>query len=342
MGVGDRVKGPALPAGTGGEAGELDVPGAEAGLEDGRWWEPWVAGTLLGLTLVSTLTAGALLQGVDPLGVRSGVVDGVPLWWPTRLDLPALLSGASYALPLVAILLAHEWAHRLAAGRHGIRTSYPYLLPFPPHASVVGTLGGFIRLRSAVPSRKALLDVAIAGPVTSLLLAIATLTVGLMLSGPSQLPRVEGLPFVIVFQEIPIRLGEPLLLRGLVALLPVDPGGAALELHPAAFAGWLGLMLTFLNLLPLARLDGGHILHALHPGRQRWWARATVGVFLLLGFLWAGWWAWAAVMFLLGRSRPLPADMVGREPTPGPWRRRMAWSLMAALVLLVPPVPVGF
>ncbi len=339
MGAGDRVKGPSTPARSGGHAG---VTGSEAGSDHGPWWDPWVAGTLLLLTLVSTLTAGALLQGVDPLGMRSGVVDGIPLWWPTRFDVTALLSGASYALPLVAILLAHEWAHRLAAGRHGIRTSYPYLLPFPPHASVVGTLGGFIRFRSGIPSRKALLDVAMAGPLTSLVLAMATLGVGLMFSGPSQLPRVEGLPFVIVFQEIPIRLGEPLLVRGLVALLPVDPGGAALELHPAAFAGWLGLMLTFLNLLPLARLDGGHILHALHPGRQRWWARATVGLFLLLGFAWAGWWAWAAVMFLLGRSRPLPPDMVGREPAPEPWRRRLAWSLMAGLVLLVPPVPVGF
>ncbi len=306
------------------------------------WWEPWLAGVLLLLTLVSTFTAGALLQGVDPLGVQSGVADGVPLWWPTRLDLTALLSGASYALPLVVILLGHEWAHWVAAGRHGIRTSYPYLLPFPPHASVVGTLGGFIRFRSAIPSRKALLEVAMAGPVASLLLAIPTLAVGILLSGPSELGRLEGLPFVIVFQDVPIRLGEPLLVQGLVALLPVDPGGAALHLHPAAFAGWLGLMLTFLNLLPLARLDGGHILHALHPGRQRWWARATVAVFLVLGFAWAGWWAWAAVMFLLGRSRPLPPDMVGREPAPGPVQRRVAWALMAGLVLLVPPVPVGF
>lgn len=306
------------------------------------WWEMWVSALLILLTIGTTLTSGALLQGIDPWGLESRTLSGIPLWWPTRVSLSQLLSGASFSFPFMAILLLHEWSHRIAARRYGVRASLPFLIPFPAHVSVVGTLGGFIRLRSAIPSRRALLDVGLSGPLASLLLSVPILALGLLLSVPSELPVREGLPFVILFQDIPIRLGEPMLTQGLMALLPVETEGAALHLHPLAFAGWLGLILTFLNLLPLGQLDGGHILYALHPGRQRWWSRATVGIFLVLGFLWAGWWAWAVVMLVLGRGRALPPDAVDAEPAPDPWRRGLAWIVMASLLLLLPPIPISF
>lgn len=303
--------------------------------------EGWLAGTLFALTGFSTLLAGALLRGGDPLAVEFGVRGGIPFWWPTTLELDLLLSGWPFAAAFMGILLAHEWAHRVAAARHGVPTSLPFFIPFPPHVSVIGTLGAFIRLRGQVPHRKALLDVGLAGPIASLLLSVPVLAVGLVLSTPSEVPVREGLPFFILFHEMPIRLGEPLLVQAMNAILPIEGGDGALLLHPLAFAGWLGLMLTFLNLLPLARLDGGHILHALDPARQRWWTGATVLVFLTLGFIWAGWWVWALVMALLGRSRPLPPGAVGREPLPSPARRRVAWAVLVMVPFLLPPVPVA-
>ncbi len=342
MGGGDRVKTPRRVVSDPPRESPEEHLGPSEDSPREPWWEPWVSTLLVLLTIGTTLTSGALLQGVDPLGLEFRTLSGIPLWWPTRLSFPELLSGATFSLPFVTILLVHEWSHRIAARRYGVRTSLPFLIPFPAHISVVGTLGGFIRLRSAIPSRRALLDVGLSGPLSSLLLSIPILAVGLVLSVPSDLPAREGLPFVILFQDIPIRLGEPMLTRGLLALLPVEMAGAALHLHPLAFAGWLGLILTFLNLLPLGQLDGGHILYALHPGRQRWWSRATVGIFLVLGFQWAGWWAWAVVMLLLGRGRALPPDAVGAEPTPDRLRRVLAWLVMASLLLLLPPIPISF
>lgn len=301
----------------------------------------WLAPPLFLLTSLSVLVAGALLRGTDPLGLEFRLMRGIPFWWPTRFDGRAAFQGLPFAVPFLAILLAHEWAHRTVARLHGIRASLPFFIPAPPHLSVVGTLGAFIRLRSRVPSRKALLDVGLSGPLASLVLSLPVLGLGLFLSGPSEVAARANLPFVVHFQEIPIRLGEPLLVGAVARLVAPDTGGAALELHALAFAGWLGLMLTFLNLLPLARLDGGHILHALDPARQRWWARATVGVFLGLGFIWTGWWVWAGVMVLLGRGRPLPRDAVPAEPAPSQGRRFLAWGMLAGILLLLPPVPVG-
>lgn len=305
-------------------------------------WERGLSVLLFFLTLLSTLTAGALLQGLDPLGVERQSFLGWAFWLPTRFRMEEMLAGFPFAGPFMAILFFHEWAHRVAARGHGVRTSPPFLIPFPPHLSVVGTLGGFIRMRSPVPSRRALLDIGLSGPLVSLLLSVPLLALGLLFSVPSEVAAREHLPFVIVFQEIQIRLGEPLLIQGMLALLPIDPGEAALHLHPLAFAGWLGLMLTFLNLLPLARLDGGHILHALHPGRQRWWSRATVVIFLVMGFVWAGWWAWAGLMFFMGRGRPLPPDAIPSVPEPQGARRWLAWGVMVSVLLLLPPVPISF
>lgn len=340
MGGGDGVKTPADAPERGLEAvGTTGDGGGDAG--PGWAADVWGAWGLFLLTLFSTLVAGSLLNGADPLGLEFGFRAGVPFWWPTRFDSPALLDGGSFAFPLVGILLAHEWAHRTAARSHGIPVSPPFFLPCPPHLSVVGTLGAFIRLRGAVPSRAALLDVGLSGPLVSLLLSLAALGWGLSLSVPSGLIAQGGLPFLILFQDIPIRLGEPLLVRGMLELLGTGAGEGALLLHPLAFAGWLGLVLTFLNLLPLDRLDGGHILHALDPSRQRWWRIATVGVFLGLGFLWPGWWIWAGVMLVLGRIRPLPHDAVGTGPLPSAPRRWVAWCVMASVPFLLPPIPVG-
>jgi Zn-dependent protease len=334
MGGADRVK--AFPPGRGpAERAE----GGDAG--GGRRLDRWLAAPLFLATLFSVLVAGALLGGVDPLAVEFRFLGGIPFWWPSGFDPGAILSGAAFALPFLAILGAHEWAHRAAARVHGVRVSLPFFIPFPPHLSVVGTLGAFIRIRSRVPSRQALLDIGLSGPLASFLLSLPALGAGLALSAPSQFGGRANLPFLIQFQEVPIRLGEPLVVRGIAWIFAPEAGGAALHLHPLAFAGWLGLVLTFLNLLPLARLDGGHILHALDPARQRWWARATVGIFLALGFVWTGWWVWAGVMAFLGRGRPLPHDLVPPDPPPSRARRVLAWCAMSGILLLLPPVPVG-
>lgn len=308
----------------------------------GPGWEPILSAGLLILTLLSTLVAGALLVGVDPLGLEFRTILGIPFWWPTGFSLVDLLKGIPFAVPFVAILYGHEWGHRWAADRHGVVAGPPLLIPFPPHISVVGTLGGLVRLHSPIPHRRALLDVGASGPLISLVLSLPCLMLGLLLSEVTEVPARDGLPFIIVFQDIVIRLGEPLLVGGLLAILPVSVEEAALHLHPLAFAGWVGLILTFLNLLPLGQLDGGQILYALHPGRQRWWSRATVSVFLVLGFMWPGWWAWAVITFVLGRNRTIPLEAMPPHPAPTGWRKVTGWLLMGSLILLLPPIPVSF
>lgn len=303
-----------------------------------RWWLHLL---LLVLTLGTTLAAGALLSGVDPLGTR--IVGrgewGVPV--PTSLDPAALLAGMPFALSFLGILLGHELGHVVAARRHGIRVTLPFFIPMIPTFSVVGTLGAFIRIRSPMARRSQLFDVGAAGPVVSLVLSVPVLVVGFLLSGPMD-GRVDPLtPYVVGFLGQAIWIGDSLLVR-LLAELTVGSavGDVPVLLHPVAFAGWLGLFVTALNLLPMGQLDGGHILHALSAPLQRRMGRLGLLVLLPLGFLWAGWWVWAFVILALSRRR-IAHPPVLQEGVPldrvRTWLARLA---ILVFVLTFVPIPI--
>ena len=290
------------------------------------------------LTLLTTLAAGALLQGVDPL--RTRFVGGGWLALPTTIEPDALWRGATFAIPFLAILLSHESGHYLAARRHRIPVSPPLFIPFPPWYSLIGTLGAFIRIRGPTVRRSALLDVGAAGPYASFLLLLPVLVTGLALSDTTAGVANFATPLVIHFAGEPVRIGSGLLLHLLGALFFGGAfGSTPVSLHPLAFAGWLGLFVTALNLMPLGQLDGGHILYSLweQPGQERA-ARLLLLALLPMGLLWWGWWVWAVAALLLNRGRVGHPPVLQPRPSLNSGRRLLAQ--LAILIFLVTLVPV--
>lgn len=291
------------------------------------------------LTLVTTLFAGAnyTLTSHLPENVVSIFAledDSVDLLnldlWRQVLRRPSLLGyGVSFALPLLLILGAHEMGHFIACRRHGIRATLPHFLPAP---TLIGTFGAFIRIRSPIPNRRALFDVGVAGPLAGFLVTVPVLVYGIHASSPDIFRALPGYWYIF--------LGEPLVFSVLVRLLhgPLAPG-TVLCYHPAAFAGWFGLLLTAFNLFPVSQLDGGHIGYALFGRPFNAVSRAVFILILLLGFVYNGWLFWALVVFLLGfRHPPTHNDSV----RPGWWRKLMALIALLVFALCFTPRPIIF
>jgi len=293
------------------------------------------------LTAFTTLAAGALMQGIDPL--RTRFLAGGWIGVPTTVNGRALWQGATFALPFLAILLVHESGHYFAARRHKIPVTPPYFLPIPPWISLVGTLGAFIRIKGPTVRRSVLFDVGAAGPYASFLLSIPVLLVGLALSEPVAREATLATPFFVRFDvQTVVWLGNAPLLHLLGSLFFPGFGSEAVLLHPIAFAGWLGLFVTALNLMPLGQLDGGHILYALwdQPGQER-----AAHVFLLvlfpLGLLWWGWWVWGVAALLVNRGRLRHPPVLQPLAPLDPRRRRLARFAILIFFLTLPPLPIA-
>ena len=266
------------------------------------WRDVGLPALMFVLTLLSTLLAGALQRGVAP-----GTVFSQP---------SALLAGLPYSLTLLLILGAHEMGHYVAGRRWGVDASLPYFLPAP---SLLGTFGAVIRIRGGIVNRNALMDVAVAGPLAGLAAAVPALLAGLMMSRLAPVGASPG-----------IGLGTPLLFDGLAWLVygPI-PKGQTIVLHPVAFAGWCGLLVTSLNLIPAGQLDGGHVVYTL---LGRWHAKISVAiglVLLVMGYWWPGWILWSVIVLALGRRHPPLMDEW--EPLT---RKRRFWGF-ACMMLLV-------
>ncbi|MEX0912047.1 MAG: site-2 protease family protein [Gemmatimonadota bacterium] len=309
-------------------------PAAERPAE--RWW----IHLLLGLTtLLTTTAAGAYFAGRNPFDLAFLPAGPLAIPYPVRLLPTELLPGLAFSVPLMAVLLGHELGHYLVARRHGMNVSPPYFIPAPHWINVIGTFGAFIRLRSAVVNRIVLLDVGMAGPIVSFVLSIPLALIGLALSRPlPELVSEAPARYAVLFGRQPIWLGDSLLFRAM-DLLVAGEGGFVI-LHPLAFAGWLGLFVTALNLFPLAQLDGGHILFALVGDRQRYFGIAFLGLLLGLGFVWWGWWMWAALILVLGRGSVRHPSVFDPEvPVRGP-RRAVGWACVIIFVLTFVAVPI--
>ncbi len=280
-----------------------------------RWWRH---AALLILTLLTASLGGAALAGF-----------GSGLWVPVTTEM--IRVGLPFSLPLVAILLAHESGHYLLARRYRVDASPPYFIPFPAQFNVLGTMGAFIRLRSPVFDRRTLFDIGIAGPLAGIAVAVPTLFIGLALSEPVANAPVRQLAHQYVSVGAGyIFLGDSLLMLGARALLAPD---GVLHLHPVAVAGWAGILVTMLNLLPLAQLDGGHITFAVFGRAQRWIALSFWVALIAMGwFFWYGWWLWAAVGLILGRGRLAHPRVV--DPHRGLDRPRH-WLGVLAIILFV-------
>lgn len=280
--------------------------------EDSRE-RPLVALALLALTLATTTLAGAaLVAGRHAAAPDHGALPAVE----------ALARGlGSFALPLLFVLGVHAWAHRAAARRAGVRASLPYLVPLP--MTFLGAGGVLVGLRDPLPTRRALVHAGAWGPLAGFLAATLVLAAGLSLSSAEALPDETGT----------LRVGRSILLAALGSALGL-PSEASL--HPMAVAGWVGLLLTSLSLLPLGTLEGGRLARGLLGARARWLAYAALAFLAGLGFLWWPWWVLVALL-APAALHPQPLDDV----TPAGWR---AWLLglvaLGALALSFAPVPL--
>jgi membrane-associated protease RseP (regulator of RpoE activity) len=240
-----------------------------------------------------------------------------------------LLTGAPFAFTLLAILGTHEFGHYFTARHHGAAVSLPYFIPAPP-PFLFGTLGAIIRMGSSVRDRNALFDIAVAGPLAGLAVAVPALLLGLGRSVVAAIPPGGHIVF-----------GDSLLMRALVYLsFGRIPEGMDVFIHPVALAGWVGLFVTALNLFPVGQLDGGRIAYALFGRHHRLVGYLTVGGLVALGALtWSpNWLVWAAlVFFFVGFRHSPPLDDV-TPLTPG--RRALGYACLLLLVLLIPPVPI--
>ena len=240
--------------------------------------------------------------------------------------------GLWYSIPVLAILGTHEMGHYLACRRYGVTATLPYFIPAPP-VILTGTLGALIRIRQRVPSKRVLFDIAAAGPIAGFLVTLLALIVGLLLS------RVVPLPDDFVGYS----LGEPLLFQGAAWLVWGNPPDTtALNLHPVGFAAWIGLLLTAINLLPIAQLDGGHISYAALGPRSTFVTLATTALVVILALgvsrSWSAWAILTIVMVAASRGRHPRTD---DEHVPLDRRRRwVAVGTAMIFVASVTPVPI--
>lgn len=291
---------------------------------------PWTNLVLFVLTVASTFFVGAeLVEGA-----------GGPL------------RGWVFAVPLLAILVTHEMGHFLQAKRHRVHASLPYFIPLP--LPPLGTLGAVIAMRGRIKSRDALFDIGASGPIAGMIVAIPVLAWGLHLSAVEPIPPHGVDEGQSIFY---------LLMKRLV-LGPI-PSGHDVFLHPTAFAGWAGLFMTMLNLIPVGQLDGGHVAYSLFGPKQDSYSRrirfSLLGIAALVGawsafgawrkheaarsiaaalFTGANWIVWFVLLTVLVRAsggKHPPTD----DERLSPARRLAAWATLALFVLLFMPIPLS-
>ena len=295
------------------------------------------------VTVVCTLGAGASLAGVwypySPPGIL-GAFSGAGQFFlnVAQGDWRVLLEGWSFAVPLLGILLVHESGHYFAARRYEIDATPPFFLPIPPTLPTpVGTLGAFIRLRSPLLDRRQLLDVGAAGPIAGFVIAVAVLFWGYATSEPVTTAPAEGVRTWVSIAGQTIGLGDSLLTWWLRERW--FPDAASLHLSLPAFAGWVGMFITGLNLLPLSQLDGGHVTYGLLGKHQRVVALATVAGLVVLAQYSASWWIWVAMTFLIGGGRWSHPSVVIPERRVPSSRRWVGVFCVVIFALTFVPVP---
>ena len=307
----------------------------------------WINYVMFGLTVLSVWYTGAEYNN------SSAVLPATAAGW-----LSYLAGGLPFVVTMLGILLAHELGHYFAARYHKVAVTLPYFIPFP--LSPFGTMGAFIQLKSPPTNRRVLLDIGIAGPLAGFIVAVPVLVFGLLTSPVSPIPAVlganQGMSFegnsilyvvakFLVFGRllpVPATFGglPPLLymLRYYLLGTPAPLGGTDVMLNSVAWAGWAGLLVTGLNLIPAGQLDGGHALYVLVGRQARRLVPVIIGVLILLGFVWTGWFLWAAIIYFLGRTFAEPLDQITElDPT----RKLLAILALVIFFLVITPVPLS-
>ena len=241
-----------------------------------------------------------------------------------------LVGGLAFAFALMTTLLAHELGHFLQARRYGIPASLPYFIPMP--LSPIGTMGALIVMRPGKGNRRTLFDIAVSGPLAGLVPALLFCVVGLHWS---QVVKVADQPMTMT-------LGEPLLFK-LLAYLTIGPlpPGQDIALHPVAFAGWVGLFITALNLIPIGQLDGGHVLYALLLRRAHLVARGLLLAATIAVVVW-GFWGWTLMILLLMLMGPRHPPTANDDVSLGTGRTILGCASLLFVLVGFTPIPFSF
>jgi membrane-associated protease RseP (regulator of RpoE activity) len=232
------------------------------------------------------MVVGSILFGADPVTSPAEVLKGLP-----------------FTIAIMTVLGAHEAGHYIVAKKHGMRTSLPYFIPFP---NMIGTMGAVIKHKGPIPNRKALFDVGVSGPLIGLIVSVIVTMIGLLQPPITQPPG-----------GMSIELGIPLLFDLITRIVP---NGETMMMHPIAFAGWVGMLVTALNLIPAGQLDGGHVLRAMIGERAKDvsrvmpFIRVSLGFYVTYildrdGFLWVLWGLFLSFFAAAGHPKPLDDDI---------------------------------
>ncbi len=310
---------------------------------------PWVNLVLFVLTFLSVLFAGVLYTyngplPEDPSGIFRTLLVNLPIGFP-------------FAASLLTILLAHEFGHYLAGRYHKAAVTLPYFIPFP--LSPFGTMGAFIQMKKPPKNKRILLDIGIAGPIAGLVVAIPVLLYGLSLSTIEPIMAPAGTGFQLEGNSILYLLAKfavfgqwlpapsdyagvsPLVywIRYFFTSQPLPIGGMDVFIHPVAWAGWIGLLVTALNLVPAGQFDGGHVIYVLLGERAKKLVPFILVGLVLLGIVWTGWWLWAFLVFFLGRVYAEPLDQIT-----GLDQKRKALAVLGIIIfiLVFTPVPMVY
>lgn len=258
-----------------------------------------------------------------------------PAAWSARVLLHALPTGLSFSLPLIAILLCHELGHYVTARRYQLSVSPPFFIPGLPAPLGIGTFGAFIRLRTIVNDRRQLLDVGAAGPIAGFVVCLPILWWGLAHSQPWPESPISGM--AIPWAGEALAPGD----SAVTWLIRYVTTGTStpIMLHPAALAGWFGMFVTMLNLLPMAQLDGGHILYAAFPTAHARVARVFWVFIMLLSWFSVTWLIWGVAVLVLSRGQlGHPPVLDAYRPLPAS-RYWLAWMSLVLFLLTFSPVP---
>ncbi|MFC1748878.1 site-2 protease family protein [Pseudomonadota bacterium] len=277
---------------------------------------------LLIATIITTILTGSLLNmGYGDLQSLPNIIEvfsPVNLFWGTVL----------FSLPLMSILFIHEMGHYLISKRHDLHTSLPFFIPIPPilPGFNIGTFGALISSNDPMPDKKALFDVGISGPIAGFLVALPVTIIGIV---TSQVISMDAVP------PGEIALGSSLLFSLLSQAILNLPANTALDLNPIAFAGWIGMLITSINLLPAGQLDGGHIFRAVFGAKQKF--AGWIAVFIMII---TGWWFFAfIIIMLIGMEHPPPLN----DDTELDMKRKLLFFIaLAILILCYIPFPISY
>ena len=299
------------------------------------------------ITFASIIFSGIITSYTGPKTLDFSII-----WAHVKVNLGQSIA---FAVSLLSILTAHEFGHYFAARIHNTKVTLPFFIPFP--ISPFGTMGAFIRLLEPPKNKRVLLDIGLAGPIAGLVIAIPVLVYGLNLSTIVNLPSVfpddfmfEGNSILYLSLKYLVHgslLPEPLSFQGIHPViywiryfftsLPLPYGGTDVSIHPVAWAGWAGLLITSLNLLPAGQLDGGHLIYSLFGDKLKWVRPVILGSLIILGFMWSGWWLWAFLILFLGQIRAEPLDEITELD---PRRKLLARIGLIIFFLVFSPVPL--